>query len=265
MKNWRHYQNYMIIAIVSIIAVFFLPMLGSSVGIGLVIPTTAAGWIVYILTKLCIVVINILTLDQFIKQAKVNIKDNPRYLEAAAYFNLNPIEDEAELLTPSRYLNRIYRKRMSKLAITSILGVFGLTQAILAFDWVSMLTYLFTVIAGLIYGWATMNDVEDYWTNDYYKLMEKDRYEKQNAKSVAVVTEESNQPLNDNIHDNRGANILESSNNCINSCTVQSMVLDYCISNNPILVGPANTSDAAPICSHPSTEESARQNKSEEK
>ena len=93
MKNWRHYQNYIIIAIVSIVAVFFLPMLGSSVGIGLVLPTTAAGWIVYILTKLCIIVINILTLDQFIKQAKENIKNNERYVAAATYFNLNPLDE----------------------------------------------------------------------------------------------------------------------------------------------------------------------------
>ena len=130
MNNWRHYQNYMIIAIVSIIAVFFLPMLGSSVGVGLALPTTAAGWIVYILTKLCIVVINVLTLDQFIKQAKINIKDNERYIAASNYFNLNPLEEEEELLPPSRYMSRIYRRRMTKVSISSILGVFGLTQAI---------------------------------------------------------------------------------------------------------------------------------------
>ena len=59
---------------------------------------------------------------------------------------------------------------MTSTAISSILGVFGLTQAILSFDWVAMLTYFFTVVFGLVFGWITMNEVEYYWTNTYYKL-----------------------------------------------------------------------------------------------
>ena len=232
MKNtWRTYQNYIIIAIISLIAVFFLPMLGSGIGIALSVPTTVVGWIVFILTKLCIVVINILTLDQFIKQAKVNIKDNEKFLEADAYFNIHQIDGEEEILTPRAYIGGIYRHRMTKIGIGSILGVFGFTQAMLTFDWVSMLTYLFTVVSGLLYGWMTMNDVEDYWTDKYYKLMEKDRNEKA-KKDMAMATEKSSESPNDNIHTDRGSNILEPADcNGSTSNTDQPMVVEYIYSN----------------------------------
>lgn len=63
MKNWRDYQNYIIIGVLSALAVFFLPMLGTEIGLGFVLPNTTAGWIVYTITKLAIVIINILIFD----------------------------------------------------------------------------------------------------------------------------------------------------------------------------------------------------------
>ena len=61
--KWRFYQNYIIIGILSLISVFFLPMLGSEIGLGFKVPNTLAGWIVWTLTKLCVVAINMLLLD----------------------------------------------------------------------------------------------------------------------------------------------------------------------------------------------------------
>ena len=265
MKQWRNYQNYIIIAIISLIAVFFLPMLGSSVGIGLALPTTVAGWIVYILTKVCIVVINVLTLDQFIKQAKVNVKDNPRFIEADHYFNLNKLEEEEELLPPSRYISRIYRKRMTTVTISTILGVFGLTQAILSFDWVSMLTYLFTIVSGLVYGWITMNDVENYWTDTYYKLMEKDRHERETKASVAVAAQESLKQREGRIYTNRGADILESSDSNGNIGPVQPMVVDGGDRDNCVLGGAIYPSSSSPNSTNICAKEGASKNTIEEK
>lgn len=177
-KQWKLYQNYIIIALISLIAVFFLPMVGSEIGLEFKIPNTVAGWTVYIITKVAIVLINILTLDQFIKQAKVNVKDDTKFKEADNYFNENEKVEE-ELLTPKQFLTRLYRNKMISMTITSILGVFGLTSAVLTFDWISMLSYLFTVVIGLIFGWITMNSVEEYWKNDYYKLMLRDKKKKE--------------------------------------------------------------------------------------
>lgn len=178
-KTWRLYQNYIIIAILSCISVFFLPMLGSEVNIGFKIPNTTAGWIVYIVTKLSIVCINILLVDQFVKQAKLNVRADKHFIEADEYFNGK--ETEEYLPKPREFLGRIYRNKMITTTIFSILSIFGFTQAILTFDWVSMLTYLFTIVIGIVFGWITMNEVEIYWTETYYKLYKRDKKEKENA------------------------------------------------------------------------------------
>lgn len=177
--TWRLYQNYIIIGILSAISVFFLPMLGTEADIGFKLPNTVAGWVVYIVAKLSIITINIMLVDQFVKQAKVNIREDKNFIEADEYFNGK--DSEEKLLYPNEFLGRIYRSKMTSTAIFSVLGIFGLTQAVLVFDWVSMLTYLFTIVFGIIFGWITMNEVEIYWTDTYYKLYKKDKKEKENA------------------------------------------------------------------------------------
>ena len=183
-EKWRIYQNYIIIGILSLISVFFLPMLGSELGLGFNVPNTTAGWIVWVLTKVCIMVINIMLLDQFIKQAKVNVRDNERFKEAESYYVIKE-EDDEYLPTPKEFIGKLYRNKAISVAITSALGVFGLNSAILQFDWVSMLTYLFTIVFGLIFGWITMNTVEEYWTVTYYKKYKRDKLLEEEAKKKA--------------------------------------------------------------------------------
>lgn len=187
-QKWRFYQNYLIILILSLISVFFLPMLGSEVGLGFNVPNTAAGWIVWILTKLCIVAINILLLDQFIKQAKVNIRDNEHFKEAEAYYVIKDDGDNEYLPTPHEFLSKLYKSKGVTTVVTSALSVFGLTSAILQFDWVSMLTYLFTIVFGLLFGWMTMNKVEEYWTVTYYKKYKRDQLLEEQQKQLELQT-----------------------------------------------------------------------------
>lgn len=174
-EKWRFYQNYIIIGILSLISVFFLPMLGTEVGLGFKVPNTTAGWTVWILTKLCIVAINIMLLDQFIKQARVNVRDDTNYNEANNYYNTKLSDSEEYLPSPKEFISKLYRNKGITNVITSALSVFGLTSAILTFDWISMLTYLFTIVFGLIFGWITMNNVEEYWTDTYYRRYLRDK------------------------------------------------------------------------------------------
>lgn len=168
MKNdWRVYQNYIIIALLSMLSVFVLPMLGTSIGLGFNFPATPAGWIVYICTKLCMVVINILIFDQFMKQAKVNVRDNPKYIEAEKILLENIKKDEQPPRAASVMIHEMYRSKAITTAIFSILGVFGFTNAILTFDWVSMISYMFTIIIGIVFGWISMNNAEIIWTDNH--------------------------------------------------------------------------------------------------
>lgn len=187
-ERWRFYQNYIIIGILSLISVFFLPMLGTEIGIGFKVPNTWSGWIVWILTKLCVVAINIMLLDQFIKQAKVNVRDNEQFKEADSYYTIKDEVDEY-LPTPKEFISKLYKTKGITTTITSALSVFGLTSAILTFDWISMLTYLFTIVFGIVFGWMTMNNVEEYWTDTYYRKYKRDKLSEEEAKKQPVLGE----------------------------------------------------------------------------
>lgn len=164
--KWRIYQYYAIIGIISLIALLFLPMIGSEAGLEWQLPTTVAGWTVYVITKLMVATINILIFHCFVQQAKVNCRDNKNYKEATELL-MSTQKKEYEPRSPHKYLNGIYGKKGTTIFITSVLSVVGLTQAVLTFDWVSMLTYLFTIIVGVIFGILVMNSTEEYWCNEY--------------------------------------------------------------------------------------------------
>lgn len=225
-QKWQQIQYYAIIAVVSLIALFFLPMLGTSVGLAWVVPNTVVGWIVYVITKLLVAGINILIFHCFILQGKLNIQHNEKYLEAKEI--LNQIE-EKELIprSPKEWHSQVYGKKSLTIFITSVISAVGLTQAILTFDWVSMLTYLFTIIMGLIFGILQMNQEEIYWTEEYYeyaKHTQKKALEREMAavqeksqdtptSDMDVVAAEPTQQINDTTDDIGGSTVLVSPDN----------------------------------------------------
>lgn len=203
--KWLQLQNYIIIAIVSLVALFFIPMLGSSIGLAWNIPNTPVGWIVYVSTKLLVAALNLIIFHCFILQAKVNSKDNPNYL--AALEIMCRVEDKKELAprSPRQYFAGVYGKKGTTIFITTALAAVGLTQAVLTFDWVSMLTYLFTILMGVIFGVLQMNQTELYWQEEYL------RYAKEvERESLALATQKPAKPQNDTTDAVRGSDVLVS-------------------------------------------------------
>lgn len=166
-NQYKQYHNYIIIGIVSFISVVFLPFVGSTAVGALVLPSTLGGWLVFLFSKLAVAVINMLLFYCFMEQAKTNVKDNPRYIEANEILQRHKLMNVV-YLAPDIWEAKQYKTKGVMVAITSILSAFALTQAILVFDWIAMLSYLFTVIMGLCFGVIQMNVSEEYWTNDYY-------------------------------------------------------------------------------------------------
>lgn len=171
------YMYYGIIGIVSLIAVVFLPFIGSVAGIGWNLPNTVVGWIVFIVSKLCVASINILLFHSFIKQSRLNIKDDPKYLEAVELLRLVSLST----YTPRslKELNKQeYRTKIITIFITSLISAFSIGQALLTFDWMSFLSYLFTVTMGIVFGILEMKKYEDYYTGqylDYAKMIYKQK------------------------------------------------------------------------------------------
>ena len=170
MKNkelYDKYINYCVIGVVSFVALIFLPFLGSEVGLQVQIPTTVAGWIVFAFTKIIVAVINVLIFHCFVEQGKVNVKDNPRYLESLQIIDKAKTQQKV-FISPEEFYRKEYGKKGFTITVTSMLSAFGLAQAVLTWDTLTFLTYLFTILMGLIFGILEMAKVEGYLTTDLW-------------------------------------------------------------------------------------------------
>lgn len=158
---------YVIIAVVSILCLVFLPMIGSEVGMNWDLPTTPVGWIIWVVIKLIVAAINVLLFHCFMEQAKLNVKDNPNYKMAnEMLYKIAPKVYNPR--SPKEWNKKEYSVKGVSIFITTMLSAVALTQAILSFDYMSMLTYLFTIIMGVIFGIVQMKKAEIYWTQEYY-------------------------------------------------------------------------------------------------
>ena len=118
-------------------------MLGSTANLAWNLPTTVVGWFVYIISKLLVAGLNILIFHCFILQAKINVQDDPKYVEATKILDSVSPSDTERIQGPEEYFRDVYGKKGIAVFTGSLLSAVGLTQAVLTFDWVSMLTYFF--------------------------------------------------------------------------------------------------------------------------
>lgn len=187
-QKWKQYQYYALIGIISCIALFFLPMVGSEAGLDWKLPNTAVGWIVFVISKILVAMLNILIFHCFTLQGKVNISTDSRYLEANELLQKVKHQDAINPRSPSEWSKEVYGKKGITIFATSLISAVGLTQAVLTFDWISMLTYLVTVVMGIVFGILQMNQTEIYWTEEYL------RYAKQ---VKANISEQENDMASD--------------------------------------------------------------------
>lgn len=167
MEKAKLWMYYFIIAVVSLIALIFFPMLGSTVGLNWAIPTTTVGWIVWITIKVLVAILNVIIFHCFMCQAKTNIKDNPQYIEARKI--LKSLDNKETIpMAPNKWVTRQYTRKGSMIGVVTAASTIALSQAILTFDWIAMLTYLFTIVMGVIFGILQMKSAEEYWTEEFY-------------------------------------------------------------------------------------------------
>ena len=165
-KRVQDYLYYFMIAIVSLCAMLVIPCFGSTVGMEWNFPNSVVGWIVFITSKLTVAIVNILIFHGFIKQSRINIRDNPAYLEAMQILN-----DVGRKTYTPRSLAEINKKeyghKMITIFISSMFSAFSFSQAILTFDITSLISYSITVLFGIIFGLLAMKKYEDYYTHEF--------------------------------------------------------------------------------------------------
>ena len=185
---------YILVGVISFISLVFLPMIGSTIGLGWNIPDTTVGWIVWVGSKIIVATLNVLIFHCFMCQAKINVKDNENYKKAREIL-IGVKLKEIKPRSPRKWNAEQYGKKGVTIFITSSLAVVALTQAVLRFDYISMLTYLFAIIMGLIFGILQMKTAEEYWTREYleYALYRQELALKQEEQDSSIVTQENTQ------------------------------------------------------------------------
>ena len=168
LEKAKQNMYYILIGIISFISVAFLPMVGSTVGLGWKLPDTPTGWVVWAISRLIIATINVLIFYSFMEQAKLNVAKDPHYIEATEIL-LKAKKADHTPRSPRKWQALQYGKRGTKIFISSALSVVALGQAILSFDWVSMLAFIFTIAMGVVFGILQMKKAEAYWTDEFYR------------------------------------------------------------------------------------------------
>lgn len=181
---------YIIIAVISLISVVFLPMLGTTLGLGWKLPDTTAGWVVWGVSRAIVATINVLLFHSFMEQAKLNIKDNEHYKEAREIL-MKVNKKERKPKSPAQWNAAQYGKKGTSIFLSSAMSVVAIGQAVLSYEWATALAFLFTIGMGIIFGIMQMKKAETYWTTEYYEyaLMKKRMEEEQ---QIAEQSEQTN-------------------------------------------------------------------------
>lgn len=206
-RKWQQYTNYILIGVVSFIALVFLPFLGSELGLGFNLPDTVAGWVLYIMKQLLAAIVNVLIFHNFILQARVNIREDERYLEAEEI--LRNFKDKTYIpRSLTQFNKREYGVKGATIFIFSILSVFALSQALLTYDYMLLISYILTVAFGLVFGILEMNKYQEYYTGEYLDYAKKVKREAEEAMAEGEKVSEAiselaiSDMLSDTVDDN---------------------------------------------------------------
>lgn len=164
MDKVRQYLYYILIGVISFLALAFLPMLGSSQDISWGLPQTSAAWAVWIMSRVAASVLNVLIYHCFIRQGELNTRQNEDRQKAEKMLNKLDKNKEKKPIGPAKFLARQYIRKVPMIAASTFLSLLAFGPALLVFDFVVLIAYLFGVIISIVFGILEMKHVEEYYT-----------------------------------------------------------------------------------------------------
>ncbi len=170
---------YILVAVLSLTALIVFPMLDSStLTFKNSFPTTPTGWFIWGLERILIVIMNILILTLFIKQARVNVKENANYKKAVEILERTKPK-EYKPISPKMYYSKTYARKGTSLAFTTLASLFAIGDAVINYNYLLLIATAVTVIFAITFGVVSMKDTELYLTSDYLTWAEFIEKEKQ--------------------------------------------------------------------------------------
>ena len=128
---------------------------------------------------------NLLILNNFVLQARRNIKDNDNYIQA------NKILDKYKPKgykpqSPSQYMSRMYLKKGGSLIITAAASLITIGEAAVNYNYLLLIATVVTIVFAIVFGVVAMHNTEMYWTTEYldYAHMIEDNRNKIEEKEI---------------------------------------------------------------------------------
>lgn len=206
METMKQYLYYILIGIISFLAIAFLPMIGSSQEIGWGLPQSSAAWAVWIISRVAASVLNVLIYHCFIRQANLNTKNDPNRLKAEKILNKLNKKKEKAPISPSKFFFNQYARKVPMIAASTMLSLLAIGPAILMFDWVIFIAYLVSVIISIIFGILEMKKVEEFYTEGLLQYAEWRTENEETMEQIHCTEQVDIQPVEGlenicNIHD----------------------------------------------------------------
>ena len=166
-EKLRQNLYYVIIVVLSLAVLLIFPFLHSDLDAGMLFPTTSWGWVLFWFEKISMTCINLAIFTSFKKQGKVNVQDDDKFKKANEI--MNKVKTKIyKPLSPGQYQARSYGKKGTTLVISTFASLVAITNMILRFDYLALISYGITLVMAIIFGIFAMKSDELYWTNDYY-------------------------------------------------------------------------------------------------
>lgn len=169
---------YILTALLSVVSIIVFPMLdNSNLTFTDTFPTTATGWTLWIIEKFIIIVMNILILNNFVAQAKQNIREHPNYIEA------NKILDKYKPKgykpkSPHQYMSKLYLSKGGLLVVTTIASLLTIGEAVVNYNYMLLIATVVTIVFAIVFGVVSMKNTEVYWTSEYLDYARSVEYNK---------------------------------------------------------------------------------------
>jgi len=169
-NKFKDISYYLIIALISIVVVFVVPLLSGALNgdLGYYFPSTAEGWFIYLTLKIGTAFGNVGIFVMFKLQAKTNVKNDPNFLRAKEI--LNEVSQRKRMYvprSPREFNGKEYSVKGITVFLTSLLASITITSLIISFDLITFLSCIIATFIAVITGWVTMLKNEIYWTDEY--------------------------------------------------------------------------------------------------
>lgn len=168
---FKQYMYYGIISMLVIVALVFLPMLDTDGNLGFSKPSTTLGWIAYIVIRCLVGVIVFMIFISFDEQGKVNILNDPRYIEA--YDKLFKAKDKNYIpMSPIAYKLKTRLLKGATLSITMIGTAFIIVEVALSYNYSILMAYGITIFMSVVTGLFQMIKSSTYWVEEFPKWVD---------------------------------------------------------------------------------------------